>query len=110
MLIRRAIPQVISPNEHLFYFPPYSPFGPLPFWFRKGTARVLLDEADFFGCKNQSTSTKTPSTLIPVGVAIEDDVSPVEGTVSEGSAKFFGAVLLLKGSGIPLKVKQLQRI
>ena len=56
----------------------------------------LLEGVERLGCKNPSTSTRTPSTLTLVGERLEDDESSFEA----GPAEPLGA--LLEGAAEPL--------
>ena len=60
----------------------------------------LLEGVERLGCKNPSTSTRTPSTLILVGEHLDDDESSFEVAVFNGPAEPLGA--LLEGAVEPL--------
>ena len=60
----------------------------------------LLEGVERLGCKNPSTSTRTPSILTLVGERLEDDESSFEAAVFKGPAEPLGA--LLDGASEPL--------
>lgn len=63
-------------------------------------AWVPPEGAERLGCLKLSTSTRTSSTLTPVGEPLDDDESSFEGAILEGPAKPLGPVL--EGPAEPL--------